>query len=320
MLLKSLIISGLFCPLGIYFAHKFNNLDLPDDRKKHSKPTAKSGGLSIWCTFFLLSFFSRDINVPLLISSFFLIITTILDDQLKIKNLYRLILQFFSIIPFLFGAGINSNPYLIIFVFISFVTLINLFNFFDGLNTILSMQLVGIILFYLIYINVLNIDYLSSSLNIFLGSVISFLLFNAFGKLFLGDIGSYFIALFIGFLCFHSIIINSFNIEKFIILITPLLPVLNDTISTLFIRIKKGEKFFSTPHRQHGYQLLNELGLFHWQVSLIYFLKLIACCFVSFFFINYGSIVNILGLIFLIGLDLFFLRKIRQISKIKLII
>ena len=60
------------------------------------------------------------------------------------------------------------------------------------------------------------------------------------------------------------------SLTEFIGLSLCLFPFYADEITTEFIRLKDGEKLW-TPHRRHLYQLLvNEFGIAHWKVSLIY--------------------------------------------------
>tara|TARA_Y100001968_G_scaffold171240_1_gene156632 strand:+ start:1898 stop:2308 length:411 start_codon:yes stop_codon:yes gene_type:complete len=136
----------------------------------------------------------------------------------------------------------------------------------------------------------------------------------------MGDLGSCFLGIIIATLFLQSAFRGP--PDSFFILLSTLIPILNDTISTILIRIKNGEHFFSTPHKQHSYQLLSMLGVKYWQVSLIYGFKLvISTSLISFLIksgLNYYQI--IFGIILLIFMDIYMITSVRRIAYNKNII
>lgn len=103
---------------------------------------------------------------------------------------------------------------------------------------------------------------------------------------------------------------------RLILLTSPLIAILTDTILTIFIRFKNGEKFLSKPHKQHAYQLLTLLGLKHWKMSLLYSFKLFIYTFWSYSSFSFGlnQFYYFSGIIIIILSDLFFISFIIKIA------
>ena len=270
MLFSSFFTCLLLCSIFIYLSRYFKFLDLPDDRKAHKKPTPKIGGLSIALTYF---FFNNNnlLTIPLLI--LFLLIT--LDDFYNLNRFLRLFVQVLIPIPLLLSMQTQNISLLILLIIglILFVAFINLFNFFDGLNTLLISQFILILGYYYITFQSNNLIQFKTEIISLLGSSLGFLLFNIFGLSFLGDIGSCLIGFYLAFLVISGSLINEFDFKKIILIVAPLIPILTDTCLIIIIRFLNGEKFFSTPHRQHAYQIISRFGFKHWEVSILYILK-----------------------------------------------
>jgi hypothetical protein len=81
--------------------------------------------------------------------------------------------------------------------------------------------------------------------------------------------------------------------------------------------MKNGEKFFSTPHNQHAYQLLARMGLNHLFVSSLYILKqIIYTTFVFFIYQSNTNLSVLLVSIFIVILfELILMSKIRTKAK-----
>lgn len=274
MISISLLITFLLSLVLILISKRFNLYDIPDDRKLHLNPTSKLGGLAIVLSYFLSTYKFSDINIQLLLSCSILITLITADDILELNRYFRLAVQIIASFPILYCIlSTTSSALTIILSILLICGFINLFNFFDGLNTLLTSQFILIISYFIINQDLLFLKPFEDEMYILLGSSIGFLILNSFGLIFMGDIGSCFMGVITSLLFLNSITIIDLN--NIAILISPLMPVLSDTIYTIIIRFKNGEKFFSTPHKQHAYQLLNLLGLNHFKVSIIYILKFI---------------------------------------------
>ena len=102
----SILLSVFFFILLLIILIKFSKIlylvDQPDNRKIHKNPTPIVGGIAIFITFYIFSYFIK-VNYSLstiLISSAFILFIGILDDLFHLKPIYRIISQF--IISYLF--------------------------------------------------------------------------------------------------------------------------------------------------------------------------------------------------------------------------
>tara|TARA_B100000161_G_C33493689_1_gene388254 strand:+ start:45 stop:1007 length:963 start_codon:yes stop_codon:yes gene_type:complete len=311
MLFSSFFICILLCIIFIYLSQYFNFLDLPDERKAHKKPTPKIGGLSLAITYFIFNQ-NNLIAIPLLI--LFLLIT--LDDFFNLNRFFRLFVQVLIPIPLLLNIYPQNLSLIIFLIFgiIIFVAFINLFNFFDGLNTLLISQFILILGYYLINIQSNNLIEFKTEIISLIGASFGFLIFNILGLSFLGDIGSCLIGFYLAFILISGTLINEFELKKIMFIAVPLIPILTDTSLIIFIRFLKGEKFFSTPHKQHAYQIISRFGFKHWQVSIIYVLKTFLYIFILFLLNLYEASINyyFLAVTFFIFLDVFSILIIRK--------
>ena len=152
-----------------------------------------------------------------------------------------------------------------------------------------------------------------------IGASLGFLIFNALGVSFLGDIGSCLIGFYLSFLLISGTLINEFEIKKIIFILAPLFPILTDTGFIILIRFLNGEKFFSTPHRQHAYQIISRFGFKHWQVSIIYIFKTLIYIGIIFLFnlFNASTTYYLSAFSFFISLDIFSILLIRKKAFVK---
>ncbi|NLL02132.1 MAG: undecaprenyl/decaprenyl-phosphate alpha-N-acetylglucosaminyl 1-phosphate transferase, partial [Mollicutes bacterium] len=139
----------LFVPLIRKIAQHVGAVDIPNERKVHTKPMPRLGGLAIFLAFLTgYVFFAKTSiqMISILIGSFLIIILGIFDDIKPIKARYKFLGQIVaaSIVVLYghiyleevsaFGLYINfgslSYPFSILFI----VAIINAINFIDGLD------------------------------------------------------------------------------------------------------------------------------------------------------------------------------------------
>lgn len=228
-MITNLLIYSLICFLLLIIfskiSYKFNLLDFPNNRKKHLKPVAYTGGL-ILATIYIISiymfgFYKNELNL-ILSFSFLIALVGFLDDKYNLNIGGKLSLQFFPIIYLIFFENLNLiqlgnygyfylelNSFSIPFTVLAVIFLINSFNYFDGLDGTLSFSTISVLI--ILY-------FLSSDSNIrffLIVVIIPLLLFLCFNfsilklpKLFLGDSGS----LLLGFIIAFTLIYTA-NIE-----------------------------------------------------------------------------------------------------------
>ena len=175
----------------------------------------------------------------IILSSFFLIINTgeyVYDIEISWANYI-----------------LSNHNLAIIFTLIGYTATLNSWNFIDGLNGLasgLSIIVLSIILIFCKDINLNNIDNFII-INIF--AILGFYLFNIFtGKIFLGDIGSYYLGILIAWLGVKTYF-NS-DISAWIIFVLILYPA-TELIFSFFRRIFYKKSPFE-PDNLHLHSLL----------------------------------------------------------------
>ena len=211
-------IFGVFLvPLVINFSKKEGLVDLPNERKIHTIPVSRLGGVAIWAstmlTFLMLVFLSYypygSLLSGILLGSSLMFLLGLVDDVYNLDAKFKLFLQLsIATVVYLLGVKIHSIPFFggIDLGFWSYpITLLwivgisNAVNFIDGVD-----GLAGSV----ITINSITLAIIAISMNpsnpivaligfILAGSMLAFLTYNFNpAKIFMGDSG----ALFSGFL------------------------------------------------------------------------------------------------------------------------
>ena len=197
---------------------KFGAIDMPGERKVHSKPIPRCGGMAIFLAFiltlFIITLFMTDVSNKLVLdkkTSFFFIGMLIVfavglfDDfhrlSPKVKFFFQIIgasvafygglrIESFSFFGLGFDFGIVSY-FVTVFWFVLFINAINLIDGLDGLAA-------GITFFASLVLTILSVvrnDYLMGMLFVALaGACLGFLRYNFNpASIFMGDGGSYFL-------------------------------------------------------------------------------------------------------------------------------
>jgi len=273
-------------------------IDRPNARSSHCTPTPKGGGIGIFAAFLLASIhsgLSAAIWLPLSI----LFILALVGDWIDLSPYLRLFAQcFLTIFIILMKGKVPSYPpYHLILLLLWTVYIVgtaNFYNFMDGINGMAGIT--GVIGFALLagYIGMDNEHKVLGPIAISISfACLGFLPFNIpKAKIFMSDIGSILLGGVFGCLVYLA----SATFLDFVCMASFLFPFYADELTTMFVRLKDGEKL-TQPHRRHIYQLLaNEKGIPHWRISLGYgFLQLVVG--LSVLFIKpYGTIAVLLTL------------------------
>lgn len=288
-ILFMVFIPFIFVALTIPFVKKMaihvGALDIPNERKVHKEPMPRLGGLGIYAGF-LLGYMMFGEHTPtmnsILIGSFVLIITGILDDIKPLKASHKLIGQVIAalIVVFygnlllkdvsFFGLYFNFGNFSYIITIIFILGCINCMNLIDGLDGLAG----GISSIFFLTIGIIAYFQGRIGLSVVLtfimfGSTLGFLMHNFNpAKIFMGDSGSMFLGFIISvitLLGFKTIITSSIIIPL-CILIVPIL----DTLCAIIRRKLKGESI-GTPDKSHfHHQLLRRNYSVRTTVLIIY--------------------------------------------------
>ncbi len=276
-------IIGLFLvPLIISFSEKQGLLDKPNERKIHSHPIPRLGGVAIWiCTILsflaliLLSYYPhRSLLSGLLLGSSLMFLLGLIDDIYCLSAKFKFIIQI-SIATIVYCLGVKITSIFIpvlglvdipsilsYFITIGWIVGIsNAVNFIDGVDGLAgSVITISCVTLGIISIALVPADVVSALIAFILaGSMLGFLTYNFHpAKIFMGDSG----ALFAGFLLATLSIMYSMkttDCKMYVPLLILAVPILDITFSSLR-RILKGTSPF-VADAEHIHHKLLHLGL-----------------------------------------------------------
>ena len=265
----------LIIPMIKKIAIHIGAIDIPNKRKVHKVPIPRLGGLGIYIGFLfgymIFGWESIQMNA-ILIGSFIVMITGIIDDIKPIKARYKLIGQILaaSVIPIYggiilkdisaFGLYINFSYFGIIATVIFIVAIMNCINLIDGLDGLAG----GISAIYFLMIGIIAIVLNNSSgldvilTFIMLGATLGFLFYNFNpASIFMGDSGSLFLGYIISvisLLGYKNVTFTSLIVPVFLLAI----PII-DTLFAIIRRLLKHESI-SMPDKSHLHHQLLKLN------------------------------------------------------------
>lgn len=211
-------VSALFCNfLIVKYGLIFSKEPKSQIQNIHIDNTPRLGGLIIYIHFFLYVILVEKSLINFCIISLLFLIPAFYEDlNYNLNPLIRLFLiligSFILVISLdqlpqfelIFNSFLNNNYFQIVFFTICLATIINGQNILDGSNGLSA--LTGIAIFgCLLYIGIyVKDDQIVKISIIVINLLLCFLLFNyPYGKIFLGDLGSYFIGLLSGYLTIY---------------------------------------------------------------------------------------------------------------------
>lgn len=293
-ILLMVFITFLFTVFIVPFIKKIafhiDAVDIPNKRKVHTKPMPRLGGLGIYFGFLLgymlFGQHSSTMN-SILIGSFIIVLTGVVDDIKPLKASTKFIGQLVSTLIVVFYGNIVLKDVSAFGIYINFDILaypltiafilgcINCMNLIDGLDGLAA----GISSIYFLTIGIISTISGSVGLDfvltfVMLGSTLGFLVHNFNpASIFMGDSGSMFLGFIIAvisLLGFKNVTMTSLIIPLLILAI----PIL-DTLFAIIRRVLKGESI-STPDKFHiHHQLLNRKFSQRATVLIIYGVNLL---------------------------------------------
>ena len=273
----------ILVPVVKKIANHVGAMDIPNARKVHKVPIPRLGGLAIFAGFlfgYLVFGKQNDLITSILIGSFIIVITGMIDDikplNAKIKLLGQLaatlvvvfhgqiLLSSISAFGFYVNFGIFAYPITILFILI-FINCMNLIDGLDGLATGISSIFFLTVGTIAIFRNSHGLDFMLCF--IMLGSCLGFLMHNKYpAKIFMGDSGSMFLGFIISIIAllgFKNVTMTSLVIPFMIIAI----PVL-DTIFAIIRRTLKNESI-TKPDKFHIHHQLLKMNFSHKKTVII---------------------------------------------------
>lgn len=254
---------SLFEP-SIKLATALGAIDVPSQRKVHSSPTARLGGITFFAAFFLslaISPVDIELKIPLILGGSTIFLVGLLDDSLSISPFAKLCGQFIAVSVFVFSGGLGNvpGPILGIAALVWIVFIINATNLSDGLDG-LAGGMTASQAFCLAAVALI-----SNNLNVFccslllIASILGFLPRNVpRAKMFMGDCGS----LYLGFIL-SALALNLALSSKSALGVVGIFFIFRvpsaDTVQSIFRRLLKRKNPFSAD-RGHFHHKLIDLG------------------------------------------------------------
>ncbi len=275
ILIVTFLASVILVPVAKKIANHVGAIDIPNERKVHTKPMPRLGGLAIYGAFLTGYIFYGELStqmISILIGSFIILLVGIFDDIKPIKARYKFLVQviaalivviygkmYFEEVTFLW-IQLRFNriiSYILSTFFI--VAISNAINLIDGLDGLAG----GVSTIYFLTISIIayilhktgGLDIILSL--IMLGASLGFLIWNfPPAKIFMGDSGS----LFLGFMISVTALMayKVATLTTLVIPITTLAIPIFDTILAIFRRLLKHESI-GTPDKEHFHHQLLKL-------------------------------------------------------------
>ena len=209
----SFIISSGIVAVLISLCHKYGFFTdkLDKDHAIHTKVTPKCGGIGIFISFFIVSYFYCRIGLDLVISSLPIFIFGVYEDSNgETPQSLRLLLMVISSLigvyllkTYVTNIGFFILPKIIgvIFTIFCVVGISSAINFIDGLNGLATGVCLLSVLFFGIIAYLFNDLIFLKLMLICFFAILGFFVFNyPFGKIFLGDGGAYFLGFLMAFI------------------------------------------------------------------------------------------------------------------------
>src|SRR5690554_335737 len=290
MIFSTLLFVAFFIPFIKKIAIHINAIDIPNDRKVHKVPIPRLGGLGIYFGFllgYMLFGEPNDIMNAILIGSFIIVLTGVVDDIKPLKSSTKFMGQLAAAMVVVFYGNILLKDIRAFDLYIDFgfftypltiffiLGCINCMNFIDGLDGLAA----GISSIYFLTIGIIAIIQKKMGLDFvltftMLGSTLGFLVHNFHpASIFMGDSGSMFLGFIISIIAllgFKNVTMTSLIIPLLILAI----PIL-DVIFAILRRSIKRQKI-TTPDKYHiHHQLLNRNLSQRTVVLIIYVINLL---------------------------------------------
>lgn len=278
------LVSFALTGLSLVYARRVGMIDKPSARRSHVHPTARGGGIAITATillFLLLPVFETGSASQVWLYCCSLAAISLLgwiDDHKPVAARYRFAVQIivalvviafeWSLLATETAWALSAGTMLIAVVLVLAICWnINLVNFMDGSNGLAAVTglFAAAVLWWL---NVLAVDQTGVLIaSVAVMSIVGFLPWNwPFGRLFMGDAGSYAIGFTLAFLSMHALMTGVASLWQLILVQSVFLV---DSSATLVFRVIRGEQWY-TAHREHAYQRLLTMGMSHTRVLMIY--------------------------------------------------
>lgn len=276
-------ISLIMTPIFMKIAYFIGAVDNPNERKVHSVPIPRIGGLAFVISFYIGALFLWPLQDVSFLKGVFggsliIVITGFLDDLLTLSAINKLFGQviasnlvilsglYIKVMHIPFIGQIDMGWWGIPLTFIWILTVTNAINLIDGLDG-LAAGISVIVLSTIVYLGLPGMNEVVQAALILIASILGFLVYNFHpAKTFMGDTG----ALFLGFIISVLSLLEFKNVTVFSLLVPALIlgVPLSDTIFAIIRRVINKQSI-SSADKSHLHHSFLKLGFSHLQTVLI---------------------------------------------------
>ena len=311
LFLFSLGLSLAFTPMVTALGIRLGAIDIPKERKVHTKPTPRIGGLAVFLaaitTIYLSSIFLTPVSKLLVFNAHaafglggMLVVfgCGLWDDFRRLNPWIKLFLQILgATLAFAGGASINGffiGSYSVklgflisyavtVFWFLLFINAVNLIDGLDGLAG-------GVVFFtciLMVFLSYSNGAYLSAFyFSVLGGAILGFLRYNFNpATIFLGDGGSYLLGYAVAILAIQSSTKSQVGVLMLIPLLALGVPIF-DTILSPIRRFIRGRSMFQ-PDKGHIHHVFLKMGLSSSNAVWVIYGITMALCLLAIFLITF---------------------------------
>jgi len=270
--------------LGIGYARRRRLIDHPGQRRSHSEPTPRGGGIGI--VLVALGLFALETAwlpreaLPDLISCMAAVAVVAsvgwIDDHRGLARRWRILAHAIAALLVLAApmwSGVSDTPITVAeiialaLIWISLVWSINLHNFMDGINGLLAWQSVFVFAVFGTLMHAAGAPADSWHLFALAAAAAGFLPFNfPRARVFMGDVGSGALGLLIGIAALRQLATPEIVPLSGLILVSAFVI---DASCNLVSRMLRGKRWYSA-HREHLYQWMVRSGMSHARVVAWY--------------------------------------------------
>jgi UDP-GlcNAc:undecaprenyl-phosphate/decaprenyl-phosphate GlcNAc-1-phosphate transferase len=282
----ALILTLSFIPPLIKLSPFFRLIDAPCERKVHSCPVPRIGGIAIVTGALIPLFFflpNFDAQASIFIAIAILFFFGVWDDRADLDYRLKLLGQILSAAVVVVGADIRvvwmpffpdyTLPLLLsqVLSIVALVGIINAMNLVDGLDGLAGGSTLigfGLIAFLAFQAGDIALALLCMSI---VGALLGFLRFNTHpASVFMGDAGSQFLGLAAGIACIRLTQQSDVGISPLFPLLLFAIPIF-DTFVVMLRRVKNGKSPFS-PDKNHIHHRFLAMGLSHYETVVVIYL------------------------------------------------
>jgi UDP-N-acetylmuramyl pentapeptide phosphotransferase/UDP-N-acetylglucosamine-1-phosphate transferase len=280
-LIASFALSACVTWFGIRYAHCRNLIDQPGQRRSHSLPTPRGGGIGIVVAALAIYLFEtlllpHEAAPDLLACACAVALVAAvgwIDDHGGLAARWRLLAHFAAALLVLLGpeagglgyfASGNSVVYaralVLAIALLSMVWSINLHNFMDGINGLLAVQAIFVFLALAVLAGSVGAGADAWHLCVLSAAVVAFVPFNfPRARVFMGDVGSGALGLLVGVAVLRQMSLSGIAPLSGVVACSAFVA---DATCNLLSRILRGKRWYSA-HREHLYQWMARSGMSH---------------------------------------------------------